>query len=82
MRPWREVTTELVGQNHLCKCDAPEVISVIEEKVATNASLASRLDGDAQLGEIFRGMLHSKVCMASLINASDKLDLITQLNTP
>ena len=74
MRPWREVTTELVGQNHLCRCDAQEAISAIEEKVATNATLASRLDGEAQLGEIFRGMLHSKVCMASFIDASDNLD--------
>jgi hypothetical protein len=74
MRPWREVTAELVGQDNLCKCDAQEAISAIEEKVATNATLTSRLDGEAQLGGIFRGMLHSKVCLASFINASDNLE--------
>jgi len=74
MRPWREVIVELVGQNHSSKCNAQEVISVIEAKVATNATLASRLDGNTQLGGFFRGTLHSKVCLASLIDASDKLE--------
>jgi hypothetical protein len=76
MRPWREVTAERVGQIDVCKFDAQEVISVIEEKLATNATLASRLDGDAQLGGNFRGTLHSKVCLASFINASDNFEPI------
>jgi hypothetical protein len=68
MRPWREVTAELVGQSDLCKCDAEEVILIIARKVATNATLASRLDEDGPPDGIFRGMLHSSVCLASLIN--------------
>jgi hypothetical protein len=68
MRPWRDVTAELVRQRDLCQFDAQEVISIIERKVAQNATLASRLDGDGQLGEFFRGTLHSNVSLASLIN--------------
>jgi hypothetical protein len=71
MRLWRDIIAELVGRCDFCNFDAQEVVSMIERKLAPNAILASRLDGEEQL---FCGTLHSNVCLASLINPDDTFE--------